>query len=97
MKTINKQGVCSEVSWPYDESCFTKKPNSDCYKEATCHQSVRYRRVPQSLTAMKSCLNGGLPFVFGFSVYESFESKEVEETGIMSMPKADEKTLVVTL
>ena len=93
MKTINNQGVCSEKSWPYDISTFTSKPSSSCYKEAEDHKAVSYRKVPQSLTAMKACLKGGLPFVFGFTVYESFESKELEETGIMSMPKPDEKML----
>ena len=93
MKSINSQGVCSEKSWPYNTSTFTNKPTSSCYQEAENHKSVSYRRVPQSLTAMKACLKSGLPFVFGFTVYESFESKEVEETGIMSMPKADEKML----
>jgi len=30
-------------------------------------------------------------FVFGFSVYESFESQEVTQTGVVQMPQADEK------
>ncbi len=93
MKTIGCKGVCSENSWPYDISIFKCKPKSKCYKEAENHKAVSYRRVPQSLTAMKACLKGGLPFVFGFTVYESFESKELEQTGIMSMPKEDEKML----
>ena len=93
MKSINKQGVCSEASWPYNISNFTQKPSSSCYQEAEGHRAIRYRKIPQGLTTMRACLKGGLPFVFGFSVYESFETKEVEETGIMSMPKADEKLL----
>ena len=31
--------------------------------------------------------------VFGFTVYQSFESEEVAKTGIMSMPKKSEKVL----
>ena len=42
---------------------------------------------------MKDCLSSGLPFVFGFGVYESFETKEVAETGIMPIPKKNEKLL----
>ena len=30
---------------------------------------------------MKACLAAGYPFVFGFTVYESFESDEVAQTG----------------
>ncbi len=93
MKTISKIGVCSEKSWPYLTDCFADRPKTCCYQEAKYHCAVTYRRVPQSITAMKACLNGGLPFVFGFQVFESFESKEVEETGIMSMPASCEKSL----
>jgi len=33
------------------------------------------------------------PFVFGFSVYENFESREVARTGKASMPKSSERML----
>jgi C1A family cysteine protease len=39
---------------------------------------------------MKSCLAAGFPFVFGFTVYESFESTEVEHTGVVPMPAPKE-------
>ena len=40
---------------------------------------------------MKSCLASGFPFIFGFSVYESFESESVAKTGKASLPKKGEK------
>jgi C1A family cysteine protease len=39
---------------------------------------------------MKGCLADGFPFVFGFTVYESFESAEVARTGMLQMPKPRE-------
>lgn len=93
IKTINKFGVCSEKSWPYDISKFTLKPTDECYREATNHISVRYHRLEQTLYDMKSCLNDGFPFVFGFTVFESFESEKVAETGEMSMPDTNEASL----
>lgn len=42
---------------------------------------------------MLACLVEGYPFVFGFSVYESFESERVTRTGIVYMPKKGEKML----
>jgi len=39
------------------------------------------------------CLAEGYPFVFGFTVYESFESPAVAKTGVLDMPKPQEKTL----
>ncbi len=42
---------------------------------------------------MKGCLAAGYPFVIGFSVYESFESKKVAKTGHAPMPGPHEKML----
>jgi C1A family cysteine protease len=42
---------------------------------------------------MRICLADGFPFVFGFSVYESFESATVARTGVAPMPRRDEKLL----
>ena len=42
---------------------------------------------------MKGCLASGYPFVFGFSVYESFEGDEVAKTGNAPMPNPQEKLL----
>ena len=39
---------------------------------------------------MKSCLAEGYPFVFGFTVYESFESEAVAKSGKLNMPKKGE-------
>jgi C1A family cysteine protease len=42
---------------------------------------------------MKGCLASGYPFVFGFSVYESFESPAVTRTGRMPMPGPGERMI----
>ena len=42
---------------------------------------------------MKGCLASGYPFVFGFTVYQSFESKEVATTGQAPMPTSSEKAV----
>jgi C1A family cysteine protease len=93
MKTVNKQGVCSEILWPYNISEFTQKPYSTCYTEALKHQVVSYQRVVRTINNMKASLAQGFPFVFGFSVYEAFESAEVAKTGIVNLPKKDEALL----
>ena len=93
IKSINTQGVCPETEWPYDVSKFKDKPPQQAYSDAKNHVSVKYQRVEQDLEHMKECLSQGLPFVFGFMVYESFESKDVANTGIMVMPKRGEKLL----
>ncbi len=92
IKTLVKHGVCSEKSWPYVVSKFAKKPPLSCYKEALDHQIVDYQRL-STLDEMRSCLAGGFPFVFGFTVYESFESQKISQTGIMTMPSKNERVI----
>src|ERR1041385_1520360 len=82
IKSIAKQGVCAEPDWPYVISRFAEKPSAVCYAKALDHQAISYQRVLQNLTQMKGCLASGYPFVFGFTVYESFESDAVARTGI---------------
>jgi C1A family cysteine protease len=96
IKSVADVGVCFESgpnSWPYDLTKFTQTPPQGCYDVAAKNKIVQYSRVVQTLTQLKGCLAHGYPFVFGFTVYESFESQEVAKTGIMPMPAAGEHAL----
>lgn len=90
-KTINKDGVCPESMWVYDVSKFSIKPSHGCYTEALDHQGVEYRKLNSTTSQIRGCLAEGFPFVFGFSVYESFESPEVAESGIVPLPSGGEQ------
>ena len=92
IKTLAKQGVCSEKKWPYIISKFRLKPTPVCYKDAANHKITSYRRII-TLDEMRACLADGFPFVFGFTVYESFESQTVAKTGVVNMPQHDERSL----
>src|SRR5439155_27071992 len=92
IKTLVKQGTCSEKRWPYVIARFAVKPSAACYREAADHQVTAYARL-QTLVAMRACLADGYPFVFGFTVYESFESERVAATGTVPMPRHREKVL----
>lgn len=93
IKSVNKQGVCPENIWPYNINKFASKPSPACYREALNYQVLSYHRVIRSLSQMKGCLASGYPFVFGFTVYESFEGDKVAKTGILNMPGKTEKTV----
>jgi C1A family cysteine protease len=93
IKTVGKKGVCHETTWPYDISQFTHKPPAEAFTEALQAKALSYARVPRTLNQMKGCLASGFPFVLGFSVYESFESQQVAQTGKMPMPGPGEKLL----
>jgi C1A family cysteine protease len=93
IKSVNKQGVCHETMLPYDIKKFAVKPSAACYTEALKHQVIRYQRVLQSVDQMKACLAEGYPFVFGFTVYDSFESSTVAKTGKVNLPKKTESVV----
>jgi C1A family cysteine protease len=92
VKSLVKLGVCSETLWPYKIGDFTQKPTAACFKEAADHQVTSYHRII-GLQQMRQCLAEGYPFVFGFSVYEGFESAAVAKTGKLNLPKPSEKQL----
>ena len=89
VKTINKDGICKESTYPYNITKFADKPPQECYDEAKNHKCVEYKRVKQTLEQLKQCLIDGFPIVFGFHVYESF--KQTGTTGIAPIPKNGEK------
>ena len=91
IKTVNQQGVCPEPEWPYNTSEFAQKPHATCYQDALKHKVLSYQRVARSVAQMEGCLSDGYPFVFGFTVYDSFESDQVAQTGILNMPAKGEK------
>ena len=92
IKTLRKQGACWEKTWPYSIERFTRKPSKKCYAEAKKHRIESYHRI-NSLPEMLTCLAEGYPFVFGFTVYESFQSQRVAKTGVANMPRKKEKVL----
>ncbi len=93
IKSVAKVGVCTETTWPYDIPRFTEKPPKTAYTEAKKHQALIYRRVLGNLHQMQGCLAQGYPFVFGFSVYESFMSPDVARTGKVPLPPRGEQLI----
>jgi C1A family cysteine protease len=90
IKSLAKQGVCSEQSWPYKIASFKKKPPGACYTAARKHKILSYHRI-NSVDEMRTCLADGYPFVFGFTVYMSFLSKAVAQSGVLNMPGPNEQ------
>lgn len=93
IKSLNTYGVCEEKLYPYEISRFREKPSELAYHNSNQHKSVEYYSVSQDLNSLKSALVSGLLIVFGFSVYEYFESEEVAKTGIVYMPRISESLI----
>jgi C1A family cysteine protease len=94
IKTVVRRGYCAESLWPYDIKRFTVKPSEACYHAALKDRVRQYLRLDHDTAVpLLTCLASGFPFVFGFSVYESFESPRVAETGVVSLPRLGERVI----
>ena len=93
IKTVAGQGACPETMWPYVEQKFADRPPAQCFKIGKTHPAVNYSRIDQEAVLLKSCLAAGYPFVFGFTVYESFEGDAVAHSGVVNLPDPSETSL----
>lgn len=93
LKAMAKYGICAEYTWPYDISRYRTKPPASCIRAAAKKRALEYMRVDQTQGALCAALADGFPVVFGFAVYESFESAAVAATGVVPMPKRGEALL----
>jgi len=93
IKSVATLGAPPERLWPYDISKFREAPPQAAVKAAKADLVVLYQRLIQDIDTMRGCLAEGFPFVFGFTVYASFESAAVAKSGVLGMPKAREKRI----
>ena len=93
IKTVSAQGACTESEWPYDITKFAVQPPANCYQDAPQNRALAYQRLSHTLNLMRGCLASGFPFVFGMTVYESFESQAVAQSGQVPMPAPNEQSV----
>ena len=72
IKCVAREGFCPESEWPYDVNQFATRPAAGCYRDALKERVSQYLRLTPATVPLLTCLATGYPFVFGFSVYESF-------------------------
>lgn len=91
-------GIPPEEYWPYTIADFDKEPTAFCYAFAQNYQSMTYYRLDPPgttksdlLNQIKTNLTGGLPSMFGFTVYSSIE--QAATTGKIPYPTSGEKIL----
>lgn len=93
VKGIVKYGIPTERSWPYDISKFSKKAPAAIYSAALARKITSYHRVT-SLADAKAAVASGVPVIFGFSVYDSFEGSDIAATGNMPMPDLSTEKMI---
>jgi len=86
-RSVNTYKVCTEANWPYDISKFSVKPLQCDYDEAVkLNSNIKDYSIDQDLTTLKQCIFEGYPISFGITLFDSFESNDVAQTGIVPMP-----------
>ena len=96
VKSLVKLGVCPEKQWPYQHRPIHCKA-SECLLQGSSQerQITSYHRIV-TLQQMKQCLAEGYPFVFGFTVYEGFESAAVARPASCSYRNSAKKISAAT-
>lgn len=92
-KSIYKFGICEEKYMPYDEEKFAHPPSKKAFINADSYRITAYKSLGTLDEIKQNLALRQQPVLLGMDVYESFENKEVAETGLMRMPKKDEKKL----
>lgn len=80
-----------DTDWPYDVATFAHAPSAKAVTDALLDEAVKFGAVQQ--TDIDATIASGFPVVFGFEVFESFESQAVATTGVMPVPKPGERSL----
>lgn len=93
IKAVRTYGFCDESLWPYNPKNFAVEAPHTVYLAAKSERITNYGHVPQVLGQMQSALAAGHPIAFGFSVYESFQSDAVADSGVVPMPRRREALL----
>ena len=91
-------GVPPEEYWPYVTADFDKEPPAFCYAFAQSFQAISYYRLDPSgtpkdmlLNRIKTNLAGGLPSMFGFTVYNSYT--QASASGLIPYPTQGEQII----
>ncbi len=98
IKSAANQGACPETEWPYSDDssadgAFRQQPPEQCYADGLQRRALAYQRIAQSVPLLKACMAEGFPFVYGFTVFESFEEPELWQNNVMPMPGPGESVL----
>ena len=97
MKSMVLFGVPPESTWPYDISRFDEEPSAFCFAYGQSYRAMKYYRLDPAgttpaalLNAIKNSIAGGLPLMFGFTVYSSIPGIGAG-TGDIPFPAATDK------
>lgn len=88
MQIALADGIAPESEYPYDLSKLYALPPNKVIHDGLQNKAIQYLSVLQdgNPSHIKNSLTAGFLVVFGFTVYDSFMSDRVAETGDVPMP-----------
>lgn len=93
VKAMTVFGVPPEEYWPYDLSKLNEEPSSFCYSYARNYRATSYLSLERPgmdkqalLAQLKISIYAGLPFIAGFSIYDSIEQSFEDNEGEIPFP-----------
>lgn len=92
---LTSHGAPLETDYPYsdDPAQMKQQPPAALDASAATHKIINPMRVRAQIDHIKAALKAGFFVVYGFMVYESFESQSTTRTGVVTMPAKGEKIL----
>lgn len=94
VKGIIKYGLCADSLWPYDITKFAIRPSERAFKDAHFTVLESYERIVETgdarIQAAKQAILDGWPIIFGFVVYQFFETELMAQEGVLRMPRPGE-------
>jgi hypothetical protein len=90
-QVLTAKGCCETALYPYVAGTLTA-PTAAQSQNALKYKTGAYHRIV-TLSDFLGCLADATPWLVtvGFTVYESFMSQQVEDTGIMPVPQPGEE------
>jgi C1A family cysteine protease len=85
IKAVATHGVSPESKWPYDgvagdpathvfpgHARAVQEPPEAVMQEARKYKTISYAPLAQDVAVLESCIAGGYPFIFGFTIFDNF-------------------------
>ncbi|HEY5585831.1 MAG TPA: C1 family peptidase [Ruminiclostridium sp.] len=92
-KSIYKGGVCEEKYMPYNPEKYMIPPSGLSISNARKYKIIAYKALTSLDEIKQNLAFRQQPVLLGMDIYESFKSGEVAKTGIMTMPRKDDKKI----
>jgi C1A family cysteine protease len=100
-KSLQQNGICPEADWPYVPTQATRdsgpfpvgsapatRPTQAAYDDAANYTITNYQALQQTLSQLQATIAAGFPFVFGFTVYNSWTDNDAT---VVPLPSSNDK------